>query len=88
MRTLTAAVLGMASLTLSACGEGGVEPPEGPVDTSFEQAAPNPVPAGGTADEPVPDNTSIVSGPDERADAILDYDGTPPAQETAPVAAD
>lgn len=68
-----------AALLLTACAEGGEEPPEGPVDTSFEEAAPNPVPAGDTAAEPTPDNTSVVGGPDEEADAALEY-----STETAP----
>lgn len=69
-----------AALFLTACGEGGTEPPEGPADTSFEEAAPNPVPGGDSPDEPVPDNTSTVSGPDEQADAALEYETEAPAQ--------
>ena len=83
---LAAVSAALSALVLNGCDSGGAEPPEGPSDTSFEQAAPNPVPGGDTAAEPVPDNTSAVSGPDERADAILDYDSTSPAREPADAA--
>lgn len=86
--TMAALMIAPAALALTACGEGGEEPPPGPADTSFEETAPNPVPDGGAGAEPVPDNTSVVGGPDERADAVLDYGTETPPPEPAPTPAD
>ena len=57
------ALVAAASFALSACGA----EPEDP-DTQYEETMPEPVPQGGEAGAPVPDQTSMEGGPDERAD--------------------
>ena len=61
----------VAALTLAACGEEPV------ADTSYEESLPAPVAEGGDPNAPVPDNTSMTSGPDEQVDAMASGDEVP-----------
>lgn len=80
MKRVSAILLAAPALALSACGQGGNEP-EGPVDTSYEQSLPSPVQQSESDTAPVPDNTSIVGGPDEQVDAIVSGEAPPVRQD-------
>ena len=58
-----------ALVILSSCGDVEQEP-----DTTYEQTLSSPVPQGDAAGEPVPDNDTTESGPDEQLDAVATGD--------------
>lgn len=73
MQNPAIALLVVPALVLAGCGSSGEEPPEGPLDTSYERQLPPSVPQGDSAAAPAPVNTSITGGPDERVDAIVGH---------------
>ena len=83
MNRLAAAMMLTTAAMLAACGSGGAEPPEGPVDTSYEQSLPAPVRQGDSAAAPVPDNTSVADGPDEQVDELVDREVNAQTRSTA-----